>query len=109
MEQRLFEDNQLTAYLISQKKYPVRYKPVRESGKIKFLLSGDGLEQAIQNFFGNDEIPVQESGKIKFLLSGDGLEQAIQNFFANGEIPVQDYLSAFTTLKNIVAGMKDRR
>jgi len=79
MEQRLFEDNQLTAYLISQKKYPVRYKPVRESGKIKFLLSGDGLEQAIQNFFGNDEIPVQ------------------------------DYLSAFTTLKNIVAAMKDRR
>jgi hypothetical protein len=79
MEQRLFEDNQLTAYLISQKKYPVRYKPVRESGKIKFLLSGDGLEQAIQNFFGNDEIPVQ------------------------------DYLSAFGTLKTIVAGMKDRR
>jgi hypothetical protein len=79
MEQRLFEDNQLTAYLISQKKYPVRYKPVRESGKIKFLLSGDGLEQAIQNFFANDEIPVQ------------------------------DYLSAFTTLKNIVAAMRKSR
>ena len=79
MEQRIFEDNAQVAFLIAQKKYPVKYKPVQESGKIKFLLSGAGLEQAIQNFFANDEIPVQ------------------------------DYLSAFTTLKNIVAAMKDRR
>jgi len=76
MEQRIFEDNAQVAFLIAQKKYPVRYKPVQESGKIKFLLSGDGLEQAIQNFFANDEIPVQ------------------------------DYLAGFTVLRNIVQAMR---
>ena len=79
MEQRIFEDNAAIAYLIAQKKYPVKYKPVQEAGKIKFLVSGAGLEQAIQNFFANDEIPVQ------------------------------DYLSAFITLKNIVAAMRKGR
>jgi hypothetical protein len=77
-EQGIFEDNPQIAYLITQKKHPLRYKPVRHDGKVKFLLMGPGLAHALQNFFANDEIPVQ------------------------------DYLSAFTTIKNIVAAMKDR-
>jgi hypothetical protein len=77
-EHGLFEDNREISYLIAQKDYPLRYKPVRHNGKINFLISGSGLEKAIQNFF------------------------------ANSAIPVQDYLSAFTTIKNIVAAMKDR-
>jgi hypothetical protein len=77
-ENRLFDDNPQIAFLMAQKDFPLRYKPVRHAGKIKFLVFGDGLEKAIQNFFANDEIAVQ------------------------------DYLSAFTTIKNIVAAMKDR-
>jgi hypothetical protein len=78
-EQGVFEDNSEISYLIAQKKYLLKYKPVWDDDKIKFVVSGPGLEQAVQNFFANDAIPVQ------------------------------DYLSAFRTIKNIVAAMKDRR
>ena len=77
-EHGLFEDNPQIAFLTAQKKFPLRYRPVKHDNKIKFIISGPGLEKAVQNFF------------------------------ANAEIPVQDYLSAFTTIKNIVAAMKDR-
>jgi hypothetical protein len=75
-ERGLFEDNTQIAYLISQKRFPLKYKPIEHDGKIKFFISGPGLDQAIQNFF------------------------------ANENVPVQDYLRAFSTVKNIVSAMK---
>lgn len=76
-EKIVLDNNPQIAYLIAQKKIPnIHFKP--------FLLDG----------------------KVKFLLFGPGLNQAIQHFFANGEIPVQDYLSAFNTIRNIVAALK---
>jgi len=75
-EQRVIKSTPQVAYMIGQKKIPLRYKPVRIEDDVKFLLIGDGLDQVIANFFANDPIPVQ------------------------------DYLAAFTTIRNIVAEMK---
>ncbi len=76
-ERGIFEKNAQIAYLFAQKKHPLKYQPVWDDDKIKFVISGPGLKQAVQNFFANDEIPVQ------------------------------DYLSAFNTIKNIVLAMKE--
>jgi hypothetical protein len=75
-EKVLLDDNPQISYLIAQKKFPIRYKPLVSDGKVKFLLWGSGLDQAIQQFF------------------------------ANGEIGVQDYLSAFNTVRSIVSALK---
>jgi hypothetical protein len=76
-ESRIFDVNAQIAYLIAQKRFPLRYVPIKDEGKIKFSLSGEGLHVAVHNFFANDSIPVQ------------------------------DYLAAFNTIKNIVLAMKD--
>ena len=76
-EEIVLDNNQQIAYLLAQKHFPdIRYKPLLLDGKVKFAFFGPGLNQAIQHFFANDEIPVQ------------------------------DYLSAFNTIRNIVAALK---
>jgi hypothetical protein len=59
-EQGVFQDNKQAAYLIAQRRYPLRYQPIKENGVVQFLFTGAGLDKAVQAFFANDAIPVQD-------------------------------------------------